>query len=180
MVGRVGGNRVYFGDTHDVAELLPPEEEQTNNRGELRAALAALGPCARLQILTLPGFNICRGGCPGAGAEMEARHVDLWTQVLDLLDETGSEFQWLHVPSHIGIQGNKKADSLADDRRRRSPLLWGQRRMPPARWRYCTKNRQSVNPLPPHIQPHTPVRLDGPLEGTPRRSPASSPSGPGY
>ena len=42
MVGRVGGYRVYFGDTRDVAEPLPPEEEQTNNMGELRAALTAL------------------------------------------------------------------------------------------------------------------------------------------
>ena len=32
-VGRVGGYGVFFGDARDVAEPLPPGEEQTNNRG---------------------------------------------------------------------------------------------------------------------------------------------------
>ena len=36
------GHMVFFRDAQDVAELLPPEEEQTNNRGEVVAALATL------------------------------------------------------------------------------------------------------------------------------------------
>ena len=51
--------------------------------------------------------------------------MDLWTHVLDILEKVGSEVQWLHVPSHIGIRGNEKADTLADEGRRRSPLLRG-------------------------------------------------------
>ena len=39
VVGRVG---VYFGDSRDVAQPLPTEEAQTNNKGGLRTALAAL------------------------------------------------------------------------------------------------------------------------------------------
>ena len=39
---RVGGYGVFFGDPRDVAEPLPMDEEQTDNRGELRATLAAL------------------------------------------------------------------------------------------------------------------------------------------
>ena len=54
-----------------------------------------------------------------------ARHVDLWTQVLDIMKKIGYEVQWLHVPSHIGIRGNDKADTMADEGRRRSPLLRG-------------------------------------------------------
>ena len=42
VVGRVGGFGVFFGDSRDVAEPLPPSEEQTNNRGELRAAIRAM------------------------------------------------------------------------------------------------------------------------------------------
>ena len=41
-MGRVGGYGVYCGDARDAAVFLPPNEKQTNNRGELRAALHAL------------------------------------------------------------------------------------------------------------------------------------------
>ena len=41
-VERVGGYRVYFGDTRDTATHIPCEEWQTNNRGKLRAALHAV------------------------------------------------------------------------------------------------------------------------------------------
>ena len=54
------------------------------------------------------------------------QHVDLCTQVLDLLDAIGPEVQWLHIPSHRGIRGNECADSPADEGRRKSPLLPGQ------------------------------------------------------
>ena len=42
MVARVGGYGVYFGDSRDTAIHIPREERQTNNRGELRAALHAV------------------------------------------------------------------------------------------------------------------------------------------
>ena len=38
----VGGYGVYFGDQRDMAAPLPTTEKQTNNRGELRAALHAI------------------------------------------------------------------------------------------------------------------------------------------
>ena len=41
-VARVGGYGVYFGDARDTATQIPREERQTNNRGELRAALHAV------------------------------------------------------------------------------------------------------------------------------------------
>ena len=46
-------------------------------------------------------------------------------QALDLPDTIGSEIQWLHIPSHIGIKGNERADSLADQGRRKSLRLQG-------------------------------------------------------
>ena len=36
---------VFFGDSRDTAEPLPTTEPQTNNRGELRAALHAVKHC---------------------------------------------------------------------------------------------------------------------------------------
>ena len=52
-------------------------------------------------------------------------HVDLWTQILHLVEKLGEAIKWLHVPSHIGIKGNGRADHLADVGRRHSPLLFG-------------------------------------------------------
>ena len=51
--------------------------------------------------------------------------MDLWSQILATIEEPGAQVQWLHVPSHIGVVGNDKADLLADMGRRKSPLLRG-------------------------------------------------------
>ena len=40
--GQVRGYGILFGDSRDRAEPLPTAERQTNNRGELRAALHAV------------------------------------------------------------------------------------------------------------------------------------------
>ena len=38
---------------------------------------------------------------------------------------SGTHVKWMHAPSHVGIPGNTKADTLAGMGRRRSPLLRG-------------------------------------------------------
>ena len=61
---RVGGYGVFFGDSRDVAEPLPMAEEQTNNRGELRATLAALqGHRPGTRSLICPDSNMWWMGC---------------------------------------------------------------------------------------------------------------------
>ena len=55
----------------------------------------------------------------------DVAHADLWAQILELTEHHGTEVKWMHVPSHIGIRGNEKADQLADLGRRKSPLLFG-------------------------------------------------------
>ena len=52
-------------------------------------------------------------------------HVDVWTQILHLVEQLGDAIKWQHVRSHIGIKGNKRADHLADVGRLHSPLLFG-------------------------------------------------------
>ena len=134
-VGWVGGYGVFFGDHRDTADYIPLREEQTNNRGELRAALRkSTGAQGRTPIRDLPRF--------AAGGQWSARpgstwrrhgwqnksgavaHVDMWTQISHLVEKLGEAIKWLHVPSHIGIKGNGRADHLADVGRRRSPLLF--------------------------------------------------------
>ena len=135
-VGWVGGYRVFFGDHRDTAEYIPLGEEQTNNRVELRAALRSLqGHKDRHQSLICPDSLLVVNGVLGRAQRWRRHgwqnksgtvaHVDLWTQILHLVEKLGEAVKWLHVLSHIGIKGNGRADHLADVGRRRSPLLFG-------------------------------------------------------
>ena len=136
-LGRVGGYWLYFGDTRDTATHIPREEWQTNNRGELRAALHAVQHknkskrtliCSN-SLLVVQGImgkaqKWCRHDWQGSAGPVG--HVDLWTHLLHETESQGTAIQWLHVPSHKGVDGNTHADRLTDIGRRRSPLLKGQ------------------------------------------------------
>ena len=197
---RVGGYGVFFGDARDVAEPLPPDEEQTNNSGELRAAVAALrGHKWGSMSLVCPDSTYVVDGVLGRAQKWRhhkwqtssglAHHVDLWTQVLDILEEIGLEVQWQHVLLHVGIRGNEKADSLADDGRRRSPLLRGhvsagptvhndEEPPPPHPMEVMYQEPPAIeeDPPPPPQQPQTLVRMDRPVDGTPCRQQPSTPA----
>ena len=90
VAGRVGGYGVFFGDSRDVAEPLPTDEEQTNNRGELRAIVVALqGHRPGSKSLICPDSTYVVDGVLGRAQKWRrhgwqttsgpARHVDLWT-----------------------------------------------------------------------------------------------------
>ena len=51
-----------------------------------------------------------------------ASHVDLWLEVLPLLDALGHRAAVFHVYSHINLHGNDRADNLANEGRASSPL----------------------------------------------------------
>ena len=132
----MGGYGVSFGDSRDTAEPIPVSEPQTNNRGELRAALRALqARSPDKPVLICPDSLLVVDGVHGkaqkwrrhkwTGSAGPVSHVDLWTQVLDLIESAHSPTHWMHIPSHIGIKGNTRADHLADVGRRKSPLLFG-------------------------------------------------------
>ena len=90
VAGRVGGYGVYFGDSRDVAQPPPTDEAQTNNRGELRAALAALrGHVRGTRSLICPDSTYVVDGVLGQAQKWRrhkwqtssgpANHMDLWT-----------------------------------------------------------------------------------------------------
>ena len=60
-----------------------------------------------------------QGSCGPVG------HADLWEQLLQAIPTAGPNVQWLHVPSHMGIQGDTNVDTLVDMGHRCSPLLKG-------------------------------------------------------
>ena len=57
------------------------------------------------------------------GSRGPLSNVELWKELLTELESPHRTVQWIKVPSHVGIQGNKEADSLAEDGRLNSPLL---------------------------------------------------------
>ena len=96
---------MYFGDDRDVAEPLPPDTQETNNRGELRAPLAALqGHVQGTLSLICPDSTYVVDGMVGRANKWRchnwqtqwgpAQHVDLWSPVPQLLDVIEPEVQW--------------------------------------------------------------------------------------
>ena len=134
--GMVGGFGVYFGDHRDTAQCIPITQKQTNNRGELLAAIHAI--CHRTPhkcTLICSDSKLVVMGATGKaskwrrhdwqGSRGPVGHVDLWEQLLKEIEQAGAAVRWLHVPSHVGIVGDTHADTLADMGRRKSPLLRG-------------------------------------------------------
>ena len=76
-------------------------------------------------------------------------NVDLWIEMLKLLDASVASYEWIKVPSHMQLEGNEQADALAELGRKSSPL-------------YSRAARQ------PHVF-LTPVAA--PLPGDPQQSP---------
>ena len=49
-------------------------------------------------------------------------NVDLWITLMNLVDATTVTREWLKVPSHVGSAGNERADVLAANGHKSSPL----------------------------------------------------------
>ena len=135
QVGMVGGYGVYFGDHTDLAAPLPVNEKQPNNRGEIIITTRHPPPQPRKANPDLLGLATgCHGGDRQSQQMAAPRLAEVvWTggpcgpvgTTLHEITRAGPAVRWLHVPSHVGIHGNTKADTLADMGRRRSPLLKG-------------------------------------------------------
>ena len=102
----MGGCGVFFGDQCDVVAFIPLGEDQTNNRGELRTALCSLqGHRTGRSTLICPDSLLVVNGVLGwarrwgrhkwQNTSGAMKHVDLWTQILDLVDQLGDIVKWL-------------------------------------------------------------------------------------
>ena len=49
-------------------------------------------------------------------------NVDLWIELMDLIDRSVALVEWIKVPSHIGISTHNRADQLAEEGRKAYPL----------------------------------------------------------
>ena len=123
--GVVGGFGVFFGDHRDTAQYIPINQKQTNNRGELLAAIYATRHRApHKRTLICSNSKLVVMGATGKASEWRRQdwqgsqgpvgHVNLWEQLLREIEQAGTAVRWMHVPSHVGIVGNTHADTLAD------------------------------------------------------------------
>ena len=137
-IGLVASFGAYFGSPLDFSDFVPIREQQSNNRAELMALLTCL------QLVLTQDDHLCWAfaidskyvvdGATGGAIRWRdsnwttkcgklASHVDLWLQVLPLLDVLGQRASGFHVFSHINLHGNDRADALANDGRAASPLF---------------------------------------------------------
>ena len=113
------GSGVWFGPMDSKNLSFPlPGPEQTNNRAELSAAIAALQAVPAAKPLCV----VTDRKCVYDGATTHLRgwllldilHWDLWAQVRNVLDSRVAPTHRWHVYSHVGVLGNERADSLAN------------------------------------------------------------------
>lgn len=119
-----GGWGVYMQYNEHIKEMSGGEQETTNNRMELMAAIMALEALKKptavalytdskyvLQGITEWMDNWKKRGWKTA-AKKPVKNEDLWRQ-LDLAISK-HEINWIWVKGHSGNEGNEKADMLAN------------------------------------------------------------------
>ena len=139
--GRWGaGSGVWFGDKSDFNVSAITPGRQTNNRAELTAIILAVRKAMAWPTefsclvvfsdsrLCVDGINKWMGlweadGWTRMGHPLE--NADLWRvmrRALTALARAKIQIRVRHVPAHVGIYGNEKADRLAKAAARRAHL----------------------------------------------------------
>ena len=120
-----GGWGVVLKSRGHTRELLGAQEQTTNNRMELQAAIEALGclaePC---EVEVVTDSTYLQNGMQAWLADWKrkgwktstgkpVKNQDLW-QRLDALT-TKHQVHWRWVRGHSGVEGNERADTLANE-----------------------------------------------------------------
>ena len=120
-----GGWGVVLKSSGRTRELLGAQQDTTNNRMEMRAAVEALRvlkePC-EVEIVTDSNYLMNgmqewmedwkrRGWKTKAGDPV--KNQDLWQELDGLVN--GHRVHWRWVRGHSGVEGNERADTLANE-----------------------------------------------------------------
>ena len=122
-VGWVGGHGIFVDSGTTLIAYLPSGSRQTNDAAELPAVVKALQLLLRGKIAICTDSDYVFLGATGAARRWKARgwvgssgpvsNVSLWEILLCELDGPDREIERAKVPSHVSMQGNQQADSLA-------------------------------------------------------------------
>ena len=110
------------------AYLVPRECRQTNNGAELYAIYFVLTDIIPIfnhdkVLIVTYSKHVFKGALGGAlkwrrhgwrGAYGLVADSGLWSKVLALIECIRVDLKWLYVPLHVGICGNGKANTLAE------------------------------------------------------------------
>jgi ribonuclease HI len=124
-----GGWGAIVATNAEVKELGGREENTTNNRMELRAALEALSFASLLHdapvVLHTDSSYVINGvtkwshGWKTRGwvtkEKREVLNQDLWKDLLDAAENFSNGLAWQYVGGHVGIAGNERVDEIASD-----------------------------------------------------------------
>ena len=115
---------------------VPRECRHTNNGAELYAVYFVLTDIISILnhdkvLIVTDSKYVFKGALGGAqkwrrhgwrGASCPVADSGLWSKVLALIECVRVDLKWLHVPSHVGICGNEKANTLAEQGREKNSL----------------------------------------------------------
>ena len=140
--GRSGaGCGVWFGDQSNFNVSAIPQGRQTVNRAELTAIILAVRKAMAwpAEFTTLVVFSDSQLCVDGINKHMDLWEADGWTRMgrrlenddlwrvmrraLTALADKDIRAQFRHVPAHVGIYGNERADRLAKAAARRAHLV---------------------------------------------------------
>ena len=161
--GWVGGYGATILGEWETCASLPPTMKQTLNRAELFVVLVVVqqfGSVNRKMAVAIDS-EYAYTGLQGAAYRWRdngwvstagpVANVDLWQQLLDVIQSSCTVFQWVKIPSHVGLHGNDVANELANRGRLMSPLYQSCRPPPPP----CLWESLSAPPHHPRGRFHT-------------------------
>lgn len=120
-----GGWGVVLESRGHTRELLGAQERTTNNRMELQAAIEALNSLTEsceVEVVTdstylKNGMQLWLAGWKRKGWKTAAgkpvKNQDLWRQLDALI--AAHRVRWRWVRGHSGVEGNERADALANE-----------------------------------------------------------------
>ena len=133
-VGWIAGYGCHEPGGWETSSYLPPQSRQSVNTTELQAIIDTTTHYALLPMKTAVAMDsvYVHNGLQGAALVWQSKHwvttqgpiinVDLWMEILALLESLVATYLWVKVPSHVDIARNDRANQSAEEGRLSSPL----------------------------------------------------------